>query len=165
VSETSITHPSLESSFGDLLATALKQGCDTGRHSGRRLDDLLFHEWDEARDGQFASWVQRVMYEDRQPGGPESTKPYPKDHQDLSWPLIIIQAAIYARDPELVAAILEAEIDYELEDIAENDWVDKDGNPAPLPDDEIDDDQRAVMAWPSSWRRVFGTDDPEPPPA
>jgi hypothetical protein len=144
----------LASRFGWLLGMALKEWCDLGRFKGRRLDDLLFNEWDPARDGDFSGWVLMSEYADYQPGAPLDGEPCPP-HRNIQWPLLVIQTATQTRDPDLVAAILKAEVEYELGQIAENDWVDQDGNPAPLPPEEIEEDQRAVMAWPAEWRRVF----------
>jgi hypothetical protein len=148
-----IEHPSLESSFGHLLTMALKECVDVGHFKGRRFDDLLFHEYDITRDGDFSGWVLNAMCE------------IIDGEQVLMsrmscWPLMIIQAATYSRNPELIAAILQAEIDYELDDIAANEWQDEHGNPVELPAEAIEDDQRAVMSWPSNWRRVFGEETP-----
>jgi hypothetical protein len=145
--------PSLESSFGNLLVFALREYCDRGRLAGRRYDDLLFNEYDRARDGDFSGWIVLAMSDPTPPDVPEHLR-----RRGGQWPVLIIQAAIHTLNPELIAAILAADMDYELADIADNEWVDEAGNPAPLPDEVIEDDQRAVMAWPSNWRRVFGSD-------
>jgi hypothetical protein len=148
----------LESNFGYLLAQALTQWCDIGRYDGRRLDDLLFNEYDPARDGDFSNWVQAAEYEEYQPGAAKDGEPIP-EHQSIGWPLMIIQAAIYSREPERIAQILADETDYELERIADNDWVDLDGNPVPLDPEQVQDDQRAVMSWAANWRRTFGNEE------
>jgi hypothetical protein len=153
--ESGIEHPSLESSFGYLLAQALMEWCDIGRYAHRRLDDLLFNEYDPARDGDFHAWMQVAMYAEYQPGAEKNDEPCPP-HRILVWPLLIIQGAIYSREPERIAQILAYEAEYEVERIAENDWVDMDGNPAPLDAEEIRDDQRAVTSWALKWRRTFG---------
>jgi hypothetical protein len=147
----------LESSFGYLLTQALMDSCDIGQYAYRRLDDLLFHEYDLAGDGEFSHWLQKAMYADYQPGAAKHDEAVPP-HSSLVWPALIIQAAIHSREPERIAQILADEIDdYTLGHIAENDWVDLDGNPSPLNADEIQNDQRAVMSWPANWRRMFGT--------
>jgi hypothetical protein len=145
----------LESNFGYLLTQALVEWCELGRYGGRRLDDLLFNEYDPARDSSFSHWAQAAAYEEYQPGAAKRGEPIP-EHRSISWPLMIIQAAIYSREPERVAQILDDEVEYELEEIAENDWVDLDGNPAPRDPGEVQDDQRAVMSWAANWRRTFG---------
>jgi hypothetical protein len=146
----------LESGFGYLLTQALTEWCDIGRYQHRRLDDLLFNEYDPARDGEFSGWLQAAEYADYQPGAAKHGESFPP-HRSLVWPLLIIQTAIYSREPERIAQILADETEYTLERIAENDWVDLDGNPAPLDAEEVQDDQRAVMSWVSNWRRAFGT--------
>jgi hypothetical protein len=148
----------LESNFGYLLAQALTEWCDIGRYDGRRLDDLLFNEYDPARDNDFHHWMQAATYEDYQPGAAKGCEPIPP-HRVLVWPLMIIQAAIYSREPERIALILADEVEYELGRIAENDWVDGDGTPAPLDPGEVQDDQRAVMSWAANWRRTFGREE------
>ena len=44
----------------DAAQFALEDYCDIGRFKGRRLDDLLFHEYDPARDGDFAGIRHRT---------------------------------------------------------------------------------------------------------
>jgi hypothetical protein len=73
---------------------------------------------------------------------------------------MIIQAAIYSREPDRVAQILADQVEYELKRIAENDWVDGDGNPVPLDPGEVQDDQRAVVSWAANWRHTFGQEAP-----
>jgi hypothetical protein len=145
----------LEFNFGHLLTQALTEWCDIGRYDGRRLDDLLFNEYVPACDGDFSHWLQAAMYEDYQPGAAKDGEPFPP-HLIGAWPLTVIQAAIYSREPERIAQILDDEVEYELERIADNDWVDKEGNPAPRDPGEVQDEQRAVMSWAANWRRTFG---------
>ena len=98
-----------------LLKFALEDWCDLGRFKDRRLDDVLFHEYDPARDGDFSGFLMDAMYADWQPGGPLDGQPFPP-HRSIQWPLLVIQAAINTRDPELVATILAEEARYEVED-------------------------------------------------
>jgi hypothetical protein len=139
----------LASKFGTLLKFALEDWCELGRFKGRRLDDVLFHEYEPARDGDFSGFVLNAMYADWQPDGPLHGQPFPQ-HRNIQWPLLVIQAAIHTRDPELVAAILAEEARYELKD--DTGWVDEDGNEVERPPEH----ELAALAWPSEWRRVFG---------
>jgi hypothetical protein len=109
---------SIESSFGAILGLALLEQVEHGRFAGRRLGDLLFHEYVHARDRPFGMWV--------------GTR---------EWPVLVIQAAINAGEPETVAAILSEDA---------RAWIDDDGG------FDDPDDALAVLAWPSEWRRVFG---------
>jgi hypothetical protein len=152
----------LESNFGYLLAQALTEWCGIGRYDGRRLDDLLFNEYDPACDGDFSHWVQATEYEEHQPGAAKGGEPIPEDHS-IAWPLMIIQGAIYSREPERIAQILLDETDYELERIADNDWVDLEGIATPLDREQLQDDQRAVMSWAANWRRMFGKEEAPAP--
>jgi hypothetical protein len=153
----------LESNFGYLLTRALTEWCEIGRCDGRRLDDLLFNEYDPARDGDFSHWVQAAEYEEYQPDAAKDVEPIP-EHHSIAWPLMIIQAAIYSREPERIAQILIDETDDELERIADNDWVDLEGIPTALDPQQIQDDQRAVMSWAANWRRTFGEEEARPTP-
>jgi hypothetical protein len=145
----------LESSFGHLLTMALTEWCEIGRYDGRRLDDVLFNEYDPARDNNFGDWLGAAQYADYQPGAAKGGEPIPR-HRSLAWPVMVIQTAIYAREPERIAQILADETKYELETIAETEWVDEDGNPARSTPDQIQNDQRIAMGWASNWRRTFG---------
>ena len=141
----------LASKFGFLLKTALTEWCELGRFKGRRLDDLLFHEYNAVADGDFAGFLQRIVWADWQPGGPLHGQPVPP-HRNLVWPSLVIQTAIHTHDPELIAAILEAEARYDVENYDDNPWVDEHGNELPRdPEEEL-----AALAWPGEWRRVFG---------
>jgi hypothetical protein len=59
----------------------------------------------------------------------------------MLWAPTVIQAAIFSRDPERIARILDVEARYIIEGAA---------------DDPDEYDERAVLlAWPNEWRRMF----------
>ena len=63
-----------------------------------------------------------------------------------SWPSLVIETAIHTHDPELIAAILEAEARYDVENYDDNPWVDEHGNELPREDPE---EGLAALAWPA----------------
>jgi hypothetical protein len=123
--------PKFESSFGSLLGDALTEWCEVGRFANRRLDNVLFTEYDPEGDRTFTHLMQDA-YSD----APEGFL-----HHGMLWAPTVIQAAIFSRDPERIARILDVEARYIIEGAA---------------DDPDEYDERAVLlAWPNEWRRMF----------